>query len=51
MRIKKSCICLTLKQGTFISIFVDLIKILITVGILLTYLTTGYASGITLTQQ
>ena len=35
MRVKRACHCLTLKQGTFLAIMIDLIKITLTIVVLI----------------
>ena len=45
MRLKKSCLCLTIKQGSVLSILVDLLKICVTLILLVVYIVTGYDKG------
>eukprot|EP00347_Sterkiella_histriomuscorum_P012030 403370160 len=51
MRLRVSCICLTLRQGTLISIVVDILKIIASISLLVVYATTGYDRGVSLQTQ
>lgn len=41
MRVKKSCLCLNLRQGTLLSITLDLVKIIISISMLFVQLKNG----------
>jgi hypothetical protein len=45
MRLEKSCLCFTLRHGALISISFDMLKILISLMLLLIYITTGENKG------
>lgn len=51
MRLRVSCLCLTLRTGTLMSIAVDILKIFITIVLLIVYATTGYDKGVSLQTQ
>lgn len=46
MRIKSSLICLNLKQGTVVSILFDLLKIIVSIIMLILYVTVGWENGL-----